>query len=623
MSQPNEASVQMLEYKALPDQSIRILTLNPGALNDPLEGRLEFFNIASPEKYEPLSYVWGDPERIYEIICNGSRLGITASLNDALRQLRQPDQPRRLWVDQICINQDNQAERSQQVQFMNSIYKNASHVLVWLGPDHQDMAEPAFKLVRELVEIFQDEKKCEQFRIDHTDHLKERSRDPWIPLTHVTHLPWFARAWIVQEIGTKAPATLLWGDAEIDWKLVHIVCEKLTDYHHLRKHFNIQTDLIKYVFQRFIAPPMTSRHANRFSLIYELHRARHLQVTDARDRVFAMLGHYSVCWDNERLAALRADYEKTLEQVYVEVAVKALTGDKSLIILAAVQHPKLPSGTEAPNQESDQTRVVDGKTLPSWVPNWESFSERTFAHHAFVTHILSEPISPHCAHGETSPKLKIDEPTLVLGVSGVKLDVVEACSEPLRPREFHLDSSGRALAIKTLWHDICGKGRFDLEERYINGESTFFAYTQTLSNGCVATSSREPRAYHEIPKSEWCAQGAAYLTEALGQSDDVSPALHEVAADGDHYKWSRAANGASTHRAFARTAEGYFVLGPKVMEVGDIVCVLFGGKMPFCLRPWGRHYLLIGECYVHGLMNGEAMEMLKQGKVEEAEFHIV
>ena len=419
--------------------------------------------------------------------------------------------------------------------------------------------------------------------------------------------------WIVQEIGTRAPATLFWGNEEIDWKLLHSVCEKLTDYHHLRKHFDIQTDRVKYVFQRFIEPSLTSRHANRFSLMYELHRARHLQATDKRDRVFAMLGHYSVCTGNAELATLRADYGKTTAQVYADVAARALTRDSSLITLAAVQHPNLPSGTEAPNQASSQTREVDENRLPSWVPDWDTYE----------SHILSEPINPHCAHGTTSPKLKIDRSTLVLSVHGVKLDVIEACSKPMAQREFHLDSSGRALAIEKLWHDICGKGRFDLEESYINGDSAFFAYTQTLSNGCVATSSLEARPYHEIPKSEWLTQGAAYLTKALRRSNDVSPALYEVAADGDHFKWSRAANGASSHRSFARTAKGYFVLGPKVLEVGDVVCVLFGGKMPFCLRPWGRHYLLVGECYVHGLMGGEAMEMLERREVAEEVFDVI
>jgi hypothetical protein len=402
--------------------------------------------------------------------------------------------------------------------------------------------------------------------------------------------------------------------------ILHRVCEELTDHHHLRKHFEIRTDLIKYVFQRFIEPQLTSRHANRFSFMYELHRARHVQVSDPRDRVFAMLGHYSVRAGNAELAMLQADYKKNVAQVYTDVAVRALTGDvavreltgeSSLITLAAVQHQDLISGTEAPNHVSSQTRAVDRNTMSTWVPNWEHYE----------AHILSEPITPHRAHGNTSPVLTIDRSTLVLSIRGVKFDVIKACSKPLAEREFHLGSSSRA--IESLWRDICGKGRFDLEEDYPNGESGFFAYIQTLSNGCVATSSRDTRSYKEIPKSEWLAQGAAYLTKALGQSDDVSPALYKVAENGDHYKWSRAANGASSHRVFARTAKGYFVLGPKVLEAGDVVCILFGGKMPFCLRPWGQHYLLVGECYVHGLMDGEAMGMRARGEVVEEVFNII
>jgi hypothetical protein len=59
------------------------------------------------------------------------------------------------------------------------------------------------------------------------------------------------------------------------------------------------------------------------------------------------------------------------------------------------------------------------------------------------------------------------------------------------------------------------------------------------------------------------------------------------------------------------------------MEVGDVGCVLFGGKMPFCLRPQGHYYLLVGECYVHGLMAGEAIDMLVPGDVSEREFDVI
>src|SRR5208282_5570910 len=103
-------------------------------------------------------------------------LKLTDSLHGALRQIRYTDQKRRLWADQICINQEDTEERSEQVQFMNMIYKNASMVLVWLGPADQGVAESAFKLIDELDAIFQDEAKCKKFHIDHTENLKEQSR---------------------------------------------------------------------------------------------------------------------------------------------------------------------------------------------------------------------------------------------------------------------------------------------------------------------------------------------------------------------------------------------------------------------------------------------------------------
>jgi hypothetical protein len=400
---------------------------------------------------------------------------------------------------------------------------------------------------------------------------------------------------------------------------LHRVCEKLTDYHHLRSWFNIRTSDIKYAFQRFIEPNEDSYHANRFSFMYELHRARGLKVTDPRDRVFAMLGHYSVRKPNTVLATMKADYEKTIAQVYIDVAQRALKGDLSLITLAAVQHMDLPS-TKAPKQTGDRAPAVDENTLPSWAPDWRTYQ----------TFILSEPINPHCAHKTRLPKPTIDERNLILSIYGVEVDVIEACSKPLEAKEFHLNSrssSRTELTIESLWHNICGKQRFDLSETYLNHDPAFFAYMQTLSNGCVQIATRGNRPYHEIPESEWLAQEAVYLVNALGQSDAVASELYEIAKKteakegGD--KWSRAANGASKNRIFARTKTGYYVLGPKVMEVGDVVCVLFGGKMPFCLRPQGDNYLLVGECYVHGLMRGEAIDMLELEIFTERGFDIV
>ena len=185
-------------YAALPDgQTIRMLILEPGGLADSLKGRLEVTGIDSAGSYEALSYVWGTSNQSGNIsIRNGDNewpVDLTASLNETLLRLRFPDRERRLWVDQICINQSDLAERSQQVQFMNRIYKRASHILVWLGPDDTGLAKPAFELVHNLDRIFQDEIKRAEFSAAAMKELSQQSRERWNTLDHLTGRPWVSR----------------------------------------------------------------------------------------------------------------------------------------------------------------------------------------------------------------------------------------------------------------------------------------------------------------------------------------------------------------------------------------------------------------------------------------------
>jgi len=73
-------------------------------------------------------------------------------------------------------------------------------------------------------------------------------------------------------------------------------------------------------------------------------------------------------------------------------------------------------------------------------------------------------------------------------------------------------------------------------------------------------------------------------------------------------------------RSIFRTQEGYLGLGPYITQPGDLVCVLFGLNVPYVLRAVNEGFLLIGECYVHGVMHGEKLE---EGRCEEREFKII
>ena len=372
---------------------------------------------------------------------------------------------------------------------------------------------------------------------------------------------------------------------------------------------------------------MNSHHANRANFLYELQRAREIEFTDHRDRVYAWLGHYSKHWTFKDLAeTLKADYKKTLAEVYIDLAILALKVEtdernndgSALMALATVQHMSL-SPSEAPVETHVEGRIVDRDSLPSWVPDWRNYQG----------FILSEPVAPHRAHGTSSSKLSFDENYRLLRISGLQIDEIKACSRPLARKEFHLKKSPgeNKSTIEYIWRDICEGDQFNNSGQYLNGEDSYlFACMQTLSNGCVQIASREKMPYHEIPKSRWLEQEAMYFVKALGQSDLVAPDLRQLAeeAESKHVegKWSRSANGASKNRIFAKTNRGYYVLGPKVMQPGDVVCVLFGGKVPFCLRPLGDRYLLVGECYVHGLMNGEAMKMMNRQELLEEVFEI-
>ena len=88
-------------------------------------------------KYEALSYRWRDPQG-HSVKCNDQLLHVNFNLYYALHRFRLSKQPRLLWVDEICINQDDEQDRVQELQKVHRIYADAGHVLIWLGPNSED-----------------------------------------------------------------------------------------------------------------------------------------------------------------------------------------------------------------------------------------------------------------------------------------------------------------------------------------------------------------------------------------------------------------------------------------------------------------------------------------------------
>ncbi len=415
------------------------------------------------------------------------------------------------------------------------------------------------------------------------------------------------------------------GEATVDWDTLASVCERLKRHHRLRSALGISTSDVAFLYRRFVEPDENTHHANRFNFMYELQRARHLSFSDDRDRVFAFLGHYSV----------RSLHPSAAGPCRSRPTTRRRSGSRTSMLRCKYcaktqlqpvlywQQYNTPAPASLP-VESRQTRTWrhGSRTNASCPPGcptgdglralyWQSQSART------------------APTGDSIAKIEILD-DLVLRVHGVEIDTIEACSRRLVSEDFYGKKRPDQLVttmIEQLWHELCQKERFNLDDIYRNGQTAFFAFMQTFSNGCVQAAGHQCVPYHKVPDSVWLRKAARYIVETLGASDDVSEEVHRAAEvtepEGDHETWCRWATSASDGRVFARTRRGYYVLGPAALEPGDVACVMFGSKVPFCFRPMGKRHLLVGECYVHGLMKGEAMDMLAQNKLHEKVFDIV
>ncbi|KAH7086804.1 heterokaryon incompatibility protein-domain-containing protein [Paraphoma chrysanthemicola] len=170
-------------------------------------------------EYEALSWCWGRDISDYAVIVRkGSenyKMRIRKDLALALTYLRHKERIRTLWIDAICINQENAVERNQQVQMMSRIYTRADNVCIWLG-EQDDHSELAFKFIKEEITHLKD--------FDSISSDKDYS-SKWQALMVLMQREWFSRRWVVQELSLANKAEIWCGPDSIPWKEFAVAVE--------------------------------------------------------------------------------------------------------------------------------------------------------------------------------------------------------------------------------------------------------------------------------------------------------------------------------------------------------------------------------------------------------------
>jgi len=161
---------------------IRLLRLMPNRI-ETADIKCELFHYSlepdnSTHLYDALSYVWGDLNKTVPIFVNEHVLSVTENLHAALVHLRDRSFERIIWVDALCIDQDNEKEKIQQIRIMARIYAQANRVIAWLGNAGDD-SDQALEAIRRA-----------------TENESANESNSQQAIVALLQRPWFERIWV-------------------------------------------------------------------------------------------------------------------------------------------------------------------------------------------------------------------------------------------------------------------------------------------------------------------------------------------------------------------------------------------------------------------------------------------
>lgn len=328
------------------------------ALNMSLNSRHHNLDLDSEVRYVALSYCWGDENDIREIRIGDSKLQITRSLWIALEQIRSYDhdleRDTSVWIDQICIDQENTTERSQQVQRMWQIYSSAIHVYAWLG--HYEWRGPDDWLEDDVnlsgtVEYMSTWDPCSA-RVDYRsqagivqeviapiprpgghgmlaralsrssgwsfpDGSRIVDKDLVTDVMELLDRPYFSRTWIIPEILQARKLTFLYGVDHCPAQELHAPLDRM-----IRAGWKYATPKfvkIKHLLDQIDQAGASSRtKTHRSAFIEALESLHETDCSDIRDRIFAVSSIPSLIV-SDWIAPPRPDYLLSREELVVVV----------------------------------------------------------------------------------------------------------------------------------------------------------------------------------------------------------------------------------------------------------------------------------------------------------------
>lgn len=546
-----------------------------------------------PPKYEALSYAWGseeDPARVHvrgrshKQDSRSYYLSITRNLHEALRALRKyylaaenPESTlasslsRVLWIDAICIDQANAAEKGPQVAMMGSIYQSASRVVAWLGPadetSHRAMHFMCSVGLQVNVSFRGSELSPVPGAADPTlgdiqaPLFETHDHNMGTCLTALLGRAWFSRLWVVQEVllGNPLRTVVLCGPQDaVPWSLfrkaIAVVSWKWRHWPTSWHQHAVMPQLRTYV-------TVQDNTAYLSRLRYDFGA---LACKDPRDRIYAVLNLLGPL--ERRHLRIRPDYERPAAKVYRELVRRMIGVLGDLTILEECEA----------NAEGDTS-------LPSWVPNWACQS-------AFRVSKEGASFASAQLAGWTASKDILDDSSDILTLTGVSVSTIQHIGTDYPD---NIDAGYETRVAQMLLQ----KGLWDPNRPW---DVPLCEWVRTFLTGGVAEAMSSPPQW--VPTM---ADGIETLRVMFAAATNTP-----YEGTSDKAKWSSSmsvrflknAGDRIAGRRMCKDSRGSLVLAPPLVRPGDLVCVLLGSDNHVLLRPTsssGEQFRLVGTCFAH------------------------
>ncbi|KAF5013413.1 hypothetical protein FDECE_601 [Fusarium decemcellulare] len=590
-----------------PSWILRVVTLDEAGQNLPGVG------------FDALSYTWGSLSEMFSLRVNGQEMKIHRNLHLALPYLCKRPSPRPLWVDAVCINQNDEEEKMAQIRRMSAIYRHATQVWVWLGTGLNHTAE-AIETLPLMAQVGQRSTQAATSPGDGgLPDLPPPSSPIWDSVLDIISNGWFGRVWIVQESALARDLRFLVGTDEVDGEMLHAVvttanllaerfydvsmwdtARKFHDTQRSQAVFGIR-DLVQKSFSEASNPDQPRAPKQLVWIIYQM--TQNMQCSEPRDRVYGSLG---LLPDDQRELLGSFSNTTSLAELYANFGQRVLTQPNPVAPMwfALLHRSTMP-----------------GKTgnLPSWCPDFHQSSDTVVWYEDGVTLGLDPRRAFHASNkeivarpGETIRELVlrgcfVDKITDIyervpiaqdfLGLKGDKTKFLDAYSHLrtferriaqswLSPSAFQATESLKPLAEV----EEADAARIDsLWKALFSGFCKFRGSEVTLET------------YYALRRG---------LDEIAAAADRTSPEYDEVfsslLADDLFQRGFYCAMYAILHRNVFVTSLGRLGLGGRSMDVGDKVILFNGGQMPHVVRHQpGDKYSLVCEAYLSDAMYGE------------------